>query len=56
MNIKSLKLVNRLEGIASLELKLNFSLLGNKIPKKNQELVQYVKEENGNRLKVNKYF
>ncbi len=34
MNITSLELVNRLEDNASLELKLNFPLLGNKIPEK----------------------
>ncbi len=44
-NVKSLELVNRLEGIASLELKLNFPLLGKKVPDKIKKLVQYVKEE-----------
>ncbi len=44
VNIKSLELVNRLEDIASLELKLNFPLLGKKIPNKIKKLVQYVKE------------
>ncbi|QKX02034.1 isoleucine--tRNA ligase [Wolbachia endosymbiont of Dirofilaria (Dirofilaria) immitis] len=43
VNIKSLELVNKLEDIASLELKLNFSLLGKKIPSKIKRLVQYVK-------------
>ncbi|MDR3132014.1 MAG: isoleucine--tRNA ligase [Rickettsiales bacterium] len=45
VNVKSLELVNRLEGIASLELKLNFPLLGKKVPDKIKKLVQYVKEE-----------
>jgi isoleucyl-tRNA synthetase len=44
VNVKKLELVNRLEGIASLELKLNFPLLGKKIPDKIKKLVQYVKE------------
>lgn len=44
VNVKSLELVNRLEGIASLELKLNFPLLGKRIPDKIKKLVQYVKE------------
>ncbi|MDR0288985.1 MAG: isoleucine--tRNA ligase [Rickettsiales bacterium] len=44
VNVKSLELVNRLEGIASLELKLNFPLLGKKVPDKIKKLVQYVKE------------
>ncbi len=45
VNVKKLELVNRLEDIASLELKLNFPLLGKKIPDKIKKLVQYVKEE-----------
>ncbi|WP_353288034.1 class I tRNA ligase family protein [Wolbachia endosymbiont (group B) of Gerris lacustris] len=44
INVKKLELVNRLEDIASLELKLNFPLLGKKIPDKIKKLVQYVKE------------
>ncbi|MCA4774056.1 isoleucine--tRNA ligase [Wolbachia endosymbiont of Mansonella perstans] len=44
VNVKSLELVNRLEGIASLELKLNFPLLGKKAPDKIKKLAQYVKE------------
>ncbi|MFL3876994.1 isoleucine--tRNA ligase [Wolbachia endosymbiont of Trichogramma kaykai] len=44
VNVKKLELVNRLEDIASLELKLNFPLLGKKIPDKIKKLVQYVKE------------
>ncbi|MGL9681439.1 MAG: class I tRNA ligase family protein [Wolbachia sp.] len=45
VNVKSLELVNRLEDIASLELKLNFPLLGKRVPDKIKKLVQYVKEE-----------
>ncbi|NUX01038.1 isoleucine--tRNA ligase [Wolbachia endosymbiont of Madathamugadia hiepei] len=45
VNVKSVELVNRLEGIASLELKLNFPLLGKKVPDKIKKLVQYVKEK-----------
>ncbi|QIT35923.1 class I tRNA ligase family protein [Wolbachia endosymbiont of Brugia pahangi] len=44
VNVKELKLVNSLEGIASLELKLNFPMLGKRIPDKVKKLVQYVKE------------
>ncbi|UIP92236.1 isoleucine--tRNA ligase [Wolbachia endosymbiont of Anopheles demeilloni] len=44
VNVKKLELVNRLEDIASLELKLNFPLLGKKIPDKIKKLVQYFKE------------
>jgi len=44
VNVKKLELVNKLEGIASLELKLNFPLLGKKVPDKIKKLVQYVKE------------
>ncbi|MDR1139672.1 MAG: isoleucine--tRNA ligase [Rickettsiales bacterium] len=44
VNVKKLELVNKLEDIASLELKLNFPLLGKKIPDKIKKLVQYVKE------------
>nr|WP_246210034.1 DUF5915 domain-containing protein [Wolbachia endosymbiont of Atemnus politus] len=44
VNVKKLELVNKLEGIASLELKLNFPMLGKKIPDKIKQLVQYVKE------------
>ncbi|KAF5269090.1 hypothetical protein FQR65_LT19237 [Abscondita terminalis] len=44
VNIKKLELVNKLEDIASLELKLNFPMLGKRIPDKIKKLVQYVKE------------
>ncbi|QKX01422.1 isoleucine--tRNA ligase [Wolbachia endosymbiont of Cruorifilaria tuberocauda] len=44
VNVKNLKLVDKLEGVASLELKLNFSLLGKKVPNKIKKLVQYVKK------------
>ncbi|MCM1001951.1 class I tRNA ligase family protein [Wolbachia pipientis] len=44
VNVKKLELVNKLEGIASLELKLNFPLLGKKVPDKIKKLVQYIKE------------
>ncbi|MCM1001647.1 MAG: class I tRNA ligase family protein, partial [Wolbachia endosymbiont of Melophagus ovinus] len=44
VNVKKLKLVNRLEDIASLELKLNFPVLGKRIPEKIKTLVQYVKQ------------
>ncbi|MCM1000837.1 MAG: isoleucine--tRNA ligase [Wolbachia endosymbiont of Melophagus ovinus] len=44
VNVKKLELINKLEGIASLELKLNFPLLGKKVPDKIKKLVQYVKE------------
>ncbi len=44
VNVKKLELVNRLEDIASLELKLSFPLLGKRIPDKIKKLVQYVKE------------
>lgn len=44
VNVKKLELVNRLEGIASLELKLNFPVLGRRVPDKIKKLVQYVKE------------
>ncbi|MDG7056457.1 MAG: isoleucine--tRNA ligase [Wolbachia endosymbiont of Meromenopon meropis] len=44
VNVKKIKLINNLEGIASLELKLNFSLLGKKIPNKIKKLVQYIRE------------
>lgn len=44
VNVKKLKLVNRLEDIASLELKLNFPVLGKRIPEKIKTLVQYDKQ------------
>ncbi|WP_168456234.1 class I tRNA ligase family protein [Wolbachia endosymbiont of Ctenocephalides felis wCfeJ] len=44
VNVKKLELVNKLEGTASLELKLNFPMLGKRIPDKIKKLVQYVKE------------
>ncbi|MDN5247799.1 MAG: isoleucine--tRNA ligase [Wolbachia endosymbiont of Tyrophagus putrescentiae] len=44
VNVKKLELVDKLEGIASSELKLNFSLLGKRIPDKIQSAIQYVKQ------------
>ncbi|MGL9689204.1 MAG: class I tRNA ligase family protein [Wolbachia sp.] len=56
VNVKSLELVNRLEGIASLELKLNFPLLGKKVPDKIKKLVQYVKEEKWRQVENERIF
>ncbi|MCV3769524.1 MAG: class I tRNA ligase family protein, partial [Wolbachia pipientis] len=56
VNIKSLKLVNRLEDVASLELKLNFSLLGKKIPSKIKKLIQYVKEKKWRQIEDEQIF
>ncbi|WP_333023308.1 isoleucine--tRNA ligase [Wolbachia endosymbiont of Pentidionis agamae] len=44
VNVKKLEIVNKLKEISSLELKLNFSLLGKRIPDKVQNLIQYVKQ------------
>lgn len=44
INVKKLKWVENLEEVASWELKLNFSLLGKRIPDKIQNLIQYVKQ------------
>ncbi|MEC4735349.1 MAG: isoleucine--tRNA ligase [Wolbachia endosymbiont of Halictus tumulorum] len=56
VNVKKLELVNRLEDIASLELKLNFPLLGKKIPDKIKKLVQYVKEEKWKQIENEQIF
>ncbi|HCE59590.1 MAG TPA: hypothetical protein DEQ74_02040, partial [Wolbachia sp.] len=44
VNVKKLELVDKLEGIASQELKLNFPLLGKRMPNKIQNLIQCVKQ------------
>ncbi|MCA7010166.1 class I tRNA ligase family protein [Wolbachia endosymbiont of Tribolium confusum] len=44
VNVKELEIVNELKEVASLELKLNFSVLGRRVPDKIKKLVQYVKE------------
>ncbi|WP_341813515.1 isoleucine--tRNA ligase [Wolbachia endosymbiont (group B) of Germaria angustata] len=56
VNVKKLELVNRLEDIASLELKLNFPLLGKKIADKIKKLVQYVKEEKWKQIENEQIF
>ncbi|MDD9336203.1 MAG: isoleucine--tRNA ligase [Wolbachia sp.] len=43
VNVKKLELVDKLEEIASLELKLNFPQLGKRIPDKIKNLIQLVK-------------
>ncbi|WCR53625.1 MAG: Isoleucine--tRNA ligase [Wolbachia endosymbiont of Ctenocephalides orientis wCori] len=45
VNIKELKIVNELKEVASLELKLNFSQFGKRMPDKIKNLIQYVKQE-----------
>ena len=45
VNVKELKIVNELKDVASLELKLNFPLLGKRMPNKIQNAIQYVKQE-----------
>lgn len=44
VNVKGLEIVGELKEVASLELKLNFSMLGKRVPDKIKKLVQYVKE------------
>ncbi|WP_425384261.1 isoleucine--tRNA ligase [Wolbachia endosymbiont (group B) of Eupithecia inturbata] len=44
VNVKELEIVSELKEVASLELKLNFPVLGRKVPDKIKKLVQYVKE------------
>ncbi|WP_341808303.1 class I tRNA ligase family protein [Wolbachia endosymbiont (group E) of Neria commutata] len=44
VNVKELKIVGELKEVASLELKLNFPLLGKRMPDKIKKLVQYVKQ------------
>lgn len=44
VNVKALEIVSELKEVASLELKLNFPVLGRKVPDKIKKLVQYVKE------------
>jgi isoleucyl-tRNA synthetase len=44
LNVKELKIAVELKEVASLELKLNFSLLGKRIPDKIKNLMQYVKQ------------
>ncbi|WP_264719887.1 isoleucine--tRNA ligase [Wolbachia endosymbiont (group B) of Eucosma cana] len=56
VNVKKLELVNRLEDIASLELKLNFPLLGKKVADKIKKLVQYVKEEKWKQIENEQIF
>ncbi|MGL9732904.1 MAG: class I tRNA ligase family protein [Wolbachia sp.] len=56
VNVKSLELVNKFEDIASLELKLNFPLLGKKVPDKIKKLVQYVKEEKWKQIENEQIF
>ncbi|QKX02754.1 isoleucine--tRNA ligase [Wolbachia endosymbiont of Litomosoides sigmodontis] len=56
VNVKEIELVNSLEGIASLELKLNFPMLGKRIPDKVKKLVQYVKEGKWKQIDNEKVF
>ncbi|WP_419247287.1 isoleucine--tRNA ligase [Wolbachia endosymbiont of Rhagoletis indifferens] len=44
VNVKELEIVGELKEVASLELKLNFPMLGKRVPGKIKKLVQYVKE------------
>ncbi|APR98883.1 class I tRNA ligase family protein [Wolbachia endosymbiont of Folsomia candida] len=44
VNVKELKIASELKEVASLELKLNFPLLGKRMPDKIKKLVQYVKQ------------
>ncbi|OAM05038.1 MAG: isoleucine--tRNA ligase [Wolbachia endosymbiont of Dactylopius coccus] len=44
VNVKELEIVSELKEVASLELKLNFPVLGRKVPDKIKKVVQYVKE------------
>ncbi|MFP3033886.1 MAG: DUF5915 domain-containing protein, partial [Wolbachia sp.] len=44
VNVKELEIVGELKEVASLELKLNFPMLGKRVPEKIKTLVQYVKQ------------
>ncbi len=44
VNVKTLGLMNNVEEVASVKLKLNFSILGKRIPDKIKDLMQYAKE------------
>ncbi|CAH2268670.1 MULTISPECIES: isoleucine--tRNA ligase [unclassified Wolbachia] len=56
VNVKELEIVSELKEVASLELKLNFPLLGKKIPDKIKKLVQYVKEEKWKQIENEQIF
>lgn len=44
VNVKQLKVTDKLEEVASMELKLNLSLLGKRIPDQIQNLIKYAKQ------------
>lgn len=56
VNVKELAIVSKLKEVASLELKLNFPLLGKKIADKIKKLVQYVKEEKWRQIENEQIF
>lgn len=56
VNVKELEIVSELKEVASLELKLNFPLLGKKVADKIKKLVQYVKEENWRQIENEQIF
>ena len=56
VNVKELEIVSELKEVASLELKLNFPLLGKKVADKIKKLVQYVKEEKWRKIENEQIF
>ncbi|AGJ98758.1 Isoleucyl-tRNA synthetase [Wolbachia endosymbiont of Drosophila simulans wNo] len=56
VNVKELEIVSELKEVASLELKLNFPLLGKKVADKIKKLVQYVKEEKWRQIENEQIF
>ncbi|WP_353280301.1 isoleucine--tRNA ligase [Wolbachia endosymbiont (group B) of Silvanus unidentatus] len=56
VNVKELEIVSDLKEVASLELKLNFPLLGKKVADKIKKLVQYVKEEKWRQIENEQIF
>ncbi|WP_353273408.1 isoleucine--tRNA ligase [Wolbachia endosymbiont (group A) of Agelastica alni] len=56
VNVKELEIVGELKEVASLELKLNFPMLGKRIPEKIKKLVQYVKEGKWRQIEDEKIF
>ncbi|CAQ54735.1 isoleucyl-tRNA synthetase [Wolbachia endosymbiont wPip_Mol of Culex molestus] len=56
VNVKELEIVSELKEVASLELKLNFPLLGKKVADKIKKLVQYVKEEKWKQIENEQIF
>lgn len=51
VNVKTLKIVNNVEEVASIKLKLNFPLLGKRMPDRIKDLMQYAKQGKWDQLR-----